>query len=1093
MASRGRGDRGGPLLQFININRRQYVRSTPRPGSIEVVSVDSRPANNKLLQKPSTDDGHLPEPDNALTYPIRQPYHITPDNSQRICTNYFKIANIPPRLHVFTIQGSDSRGARRQQETLDLLAGYLLARHIVRHGKHVRSGGDAIVAWDVCADALRRFAPEDAAGPWGVRLEAGDGIEVGVRVLDTADLTVGAGAGYTAVPRPARHDGGAGRYSRGESGDAYNLLTKAAGAVLLRKVEGTGLAFREGSNRLFREDSMRPLGDVLVMYRGYFGSVKTSVEGPLLNYNVLTSVFYRQMALDEFMRKAADIDFRQALVGVKVEVRNPDGTLETIDGRVDEFGSPCREQRMRFDRDESVEGYYRRGKNSDPDKAGLTIPEYRHGLKYSNTPAVRVDGKWYAPEFCSIIPHQPYRRVLPPRLNSILVQCASLSADKAKRDVIDGLRCLDNGPGSVGDQAFTVDPKMLYVPFQRLSGPMLSYGPGVRIATVGGQWDIRGTRLTCRIPEREIGYIVEDCQATEQLRINHSWINRITDTLQEFGIRSRAVGVRVMTTAQLDDELAPGAATQRPGGPAPFIIGVSGGDKPWYVRFRALVDRKWGVDGIHLQAKKIEKFLQPATAAPDDAMTATSPAAHTYVGYLALKINLKRDANQWLPALASLLPRGRDPATHPTLFVGADVTHPGPGSGPAARSIAGVVGSVRGLDGAYRASARWQPARQELIRDLKDMVKERIADFSRGRRRPGTAGEGAVAPASLLYFRDGVGATQYRAVLDAEVAAIKLACAEAGCPGCAVTAVVVAKRHHTRFYPEPDVEDPPSHNPPDERRPGRPRGEQQQQWRPGPRGPPNLGRNYAPGVCVDSTVTDPWRREFYLQAHAANGVLGPARPARYFVLYDDHDRPPAARSALRPDAPEWTPASSSSGWTPAPSPRGPGPRRDGPAPRGRRRRRRRGRPSRAARPSPRTARSGRTPRRLRPGPPSAGTGGGRRRSGRREAGGRGRAGDDGLPALLHALSHTYARSAGSVSYAPPAYYADRLCGRLRVYFRDFFGPGDSRRPQPRQEAWRGMGPEARRRAGDDEFGAAWRRFGGPNPWHRDLDDSMFWM
>jgi eukaryotic translation initiation factor 2C len=105
-----------------------------------------------------------------------------------------------------------------------------------------------------------------------------------------------------------------------------------------------------------------------------------------------------------------------------------------------------------------------------------------------------------------------------------------------------------------------------------------------------------------------------------------------------------------------------------------------------------------------------------------------------------------------------------------------------------------------------------------------------------------------------------------------------------------------------------------------------------------------------------------------------------------------------------------------------------------------------------------------------------------------------------------------------VSYAPPAYYADRLCDRLRVYFREFFvpasssgAPSDGRRQQqqPRGSSsraaaiaaaatWRGgnAGPEAQKRAGDEDFGAAWKRFAGPgrkDPWHEGLDDSMFWM
>lgn len=45
---------------------------------------------------------------------------------------------------------------------------------------------------------------------------------------------------------------------------------------------------------------------------------------------------------------------------------------------------------------------------------------------------------------------------------------------------------------------------------------------------------------------------------------------------------------------------------------------------------------------------------------------------------------------------------------------------------------------------------------------------------------------------------------------------------------------------------------------------------------------------------------------------------------------------------------------------------------------------------------------------------------------------------DTLRQLTHELCFTYVRSTCGVSYASPAYYADRLCERGRCYLRDFF-------------------------------------------------------
>ncbi|KAJ4351686.1 uncharacterized protein N0V89_007029 [Didymosphaeria variabile] len=49
--------------------------------------------------------------------------------------------------------------------------------------------------------------------------------------------------------------------------------------------------------------------------------------------------------------------------------------------------------------------------------------------------------------------------------------------------------------------------------------------------------------------------------------------------------------------------------------------------------------------------------------------------------------------------------------------------------------------------------------------------------------------------------------------------------------------------------------------------------------------------------------------------------------------------------------------------------------------------------------------------------------------------------------LTHELCYTYVRSTSGVSYASPAYYADRLCERGRCYLRDFFVRTTAGRPR----------------------------------------------
>ncbi|KAI0618030.1 Piwi domain-containing protein [Pyrenophora tritici-repentis] len=113
-----------------------------------------------------------------------------------------------------------------------------------------------------------------------------------------------------------------------------------------------------------------------------------------------------------------------------------------------------------------------------------------------------------------------------------------------------------------------------------------------------------------------------------------------------------------------------------------------------------------------------------------------------------------------------------------------------------------------------------------------EMVTERLhawADFHKGQ-----------LPANIIYYRDGVSAGHYAKVKKDELTAIRTAYTAVRKTkglkpqGLNLTAVIVTKRHHTRFYPTSDGE------------------------------------------------TDKIGKDFYLQSHS--GIKGTARPTHYFVL-----------------------------------------------------------------------------------------------------------------------------------------------------------------------------------------------------------------
>jgi eukaryotic translation initiation factor 2C len=116
-------------------------------------------------------------------------------------------------------------------------------------------------------------------------------------------------------------------------------------------------------------------------------------------------------------------------------------------------------------------------------------------------------------------------------------------------------------------------------------------------------------------------------------------------------------------------------------------------------------------------------------------------------------------------------------------------------------------------------------------------------------------------PENILYYRDGVSASQYAEVMREELPRIKetfeKVAVEKGKTAAKfkLTAVIVTKRHSTRFFPAKAAD------------------------------AQNGNNNTKPGTLVDSVVTSPYYSDFYLQSH--NAIKGTARPAHYFVLKNE--------------------------------------------------------------------------------------------------------------------------------------------------------------------------------------------------------------
>lgn len=107
-----------------------------------------------------------------------------------------------------------------------------------------------------------------------------------------------------------------------------------------------------------------------------------------------------------------------------------------------------------------------------------------------------------------------------------------------------------------------------------------------------------------------------------------------------------------------------------------------------------------------------------------------------------------------------------------------------------------------------------------------------------------------------MFFRDGVSEGQFAHVVEAEIKAIRSACEtlEKGYrPN--ITFIVVAKRHHARFFPS-------------DRRDADRTG------------------NCPAGTVVDTDITHPQFYDYYLLSHP--GLQGTSRPTHYTILVDEN-------------------------------------------------------------------------------------------------------------------------------------------------------------------------------------------------------------
>ena len=272
-----------------------------------------------------------------------------------------------------------------------------------------------------------------------------------------------------------------------------------------------------------------------------------------------------------------------------------------------------------------------------------------------------------------------------------------------------------------------------------------------------------------------------------------------------------------------------------------LLVILPGKDTALYNRIKRFSDQS---EGIHTVCVIEDKFLK---------------CQGTYFGNVALKFNLKLGGTNHTLSKndMGIVSQGN------TMVVGIDVVHPSPGSGRA--SIAAMVGSIDKDLAQWPVDLRVQIREgKEMLDKIRGMINSRLALWKKRHSK---------YPENILVYRDGVSEGQYGQVLDEELDKMRKESGElykkVNQTWPRFTLIIVAKRHHTRFFPlDKNVGKDSSTD--------------------------NRTHNFTRGLVVDRGITEARTWDFFLQSH--NALQGTARPAHYVVLWDEIFTNPALQS-----------------------------------------------------------------------------------------------------------------------------------------------------------------------------------------------------
>uniref|UniRef100_U9UWV0 Piwi-domain-containing protein n=1 Tax=Rhizophagus irregularis (strain DAOM 181602 / DAOM 197198 / MUCL 43194) TaxID=747089 RepID=U9UWV0_RHIID len=589
----------------------------------------------------------------------------------------------------------------------------------------------------------------------------------------------------------------------------------------------------------FTPRDSRPISGGAEIWQGYYQSARPTQGKMMINVDLSATAFYERGPLllmitkllgrrtpDDLRRGVSDKDYQKierSIKNLKIRVTHRGELVSKKNFKISKF-TPSSADNTKFDSNGvtmSVSEYFQK--------------TYNRRLNYSFLPCVVVKRNIYLPiEICEVVEGQRHIRKLSEKQTADMIKFTCQQPHERANKIRQGLDILNYRTNEYLRQfGLTVNNDMVVLEARVLSTPTITYHPSSRdfaFQPREGSWNLRDKKVAVGATLGSWAVVCFGSERDSPPQMIQAFIRQLVITCSDTGmdIPNKTPPI-IHASPQGDIENILKQAWLRAGNiskaqPQLILCILPNIGVPLYAEIKRVADT---VIGVASQCCQNKHMIQ---------------AKKQYCANICLKINVK------LGGMNSFISPSQVPfiTDRPTILMGADVSHPGPGD-LNLPSIAALCGSMDSRASRYSASIRVQSGRTDIIADLGNMAKELLKTFyqSCGRK-----------PERILFYRDGVSEGQFSQVLRGEVDALRAACASLE-PGYrpTITFVIVQKRHHTIFFPL-DKRDA------------------------------DRTGNCLPGTVIESTITHPFEFDFYLQSHP--GLQGTSRSTHYHVLYDEN-------------------------------------------------------------------------------------------------------------------------------------------------------------------------------------------------------------